>query len=84
MINIERIRYIITTKNEQKIFCGLAKHYQFKPIDDIGDTAIKTYVSEKKAKSSFLSSWYDSKPEDFDENGKYKIIKVKENIESSI
>lgn len=84
MINIERIRYIIRTKDEQKIFCGLAKHYQFKSIDDIGDIAIKTYVSEKKAKSSFLSSWYDSKPEDFDKNGKYKIIKVKESIITDI
>ena len=83
-MKIERIRYVVITTDEQQIFCGLAKHYQFKPIDDIGDTAIKTYVSEKKAKSSFLSSWYGSKSEDFEENGRYKIIKVKEVIESSI
>ena len=83
-MKIERIRYVVVTTDEQQIFCGLAKHYQFKPIDNIGDTAIKTYLSEKKAKSSFLSSWYYSKPEDFEENGRYKIIKVKEVIESSI
>lgn len=79
-MKIERIRYVVVTADEQQIFCGLAKHYQFKPIDDIGDTAIKTYVSEKKAKSSFLSSWHGSKAEDFEENGKYKILKVKESL----
>ena len=83
-MKIERIRYVVITKDEQQIFCGLAKHYQFKPVDDIGDTAIKTYVSEKKAKSSFLSSWWNSKAEDFNENGRYKILKIKESIESSI
>ena len=53
-MKIERIRYVVVTKDESQIFCGLARSFQFKEINNIGDTAIKTYLSEKKAKSSFL------------------------------
>ena len=80
-MEIKRIRYVVVNENKTEIFCGLAKNYQFKPIDDIGDTAIKTYVSEKKAQSSFLSSWWNSKKEDF-ETEKYKVLTVTETIES--
>ena len=78
MIDIKRKRYIIVS-DDNKIFCGLARNYQMKPIDDIGNTSIKTYLSEQKAKSSFLSSWMFSKEEDF-ENGKYRVIEVTESI----
>lgn len=78
MINIVRQRYVVID-DKDRIFCGLARHYEFKPIDNIGDTAIKTYLSERKAKSSFLSSWRHSSEEDF-ETGKYKIIEVIESI----
>lgn len=43
--------------NRQEIFCGLARNYQFKPVDDVGNTSIKTYRSENTALSSFDSSW---------------------------
>jgi len=76
---IVRKRYVVVD-DRNRIFCGLARHYNFKPIDDVGDTAIKTYLSEKKAKSSFLSSWWDSKEEDF-ETGKYRVVEVIESIE---
>lgn len=79
MINIKRERYVIINTETNSIFCGLARDFKFKPIDDIGDTAIKTYLSEKKAKLSFLSSWRDSKESDF-ETGKYKVVKVVESI----
>lgn len=79
-MNITRIRYVVMTSDRKKIFCGLARHYQLKDIEDIGDTSIKTYLSEKKAKSSFLSSWYDSKEEDFLDGGKYIVVKVIESI----
>lgn len=78
MLEIKRKRYVIVS-DDNKIFCGLARNYQLKPIDDIGDTAIKTYLSERKAKSSFLSSWWNSSEEDF-ETGKYKVIEVTESI----
>ncbi len=76
---IKRTRYIVM-RNDGAIFCGLARNYKFKSIEEIGDTAIKTYLSENKAKASFLSSWWNSKKEDFD-NGTYRIIKVNEVIE---
>ena len=78
MIRIKRTRYVVVN-NRNEIFCGLARHYEFKPIDNIGDTAIKTYLSEKKAKSSFLSSWHYTKDETF-ENGTFRIVKVTEMV----
>lgn len=75
-VMLKRARYIVM-RNDGAVFCGLARSYQFKLMDDLGDTAIKTYLSDKKAKSSFLSSWYDAEPEDFD-TGKYRVMKVYE------
>lgn len=77
-IQIVRTRYVIV-RDDNSIFCGLARDYQFKPINDIGDTAIKTYLSEKKAKASFLRSWSNSSERDFD-TGKYKVVEVEERI----
>lgn len=77
-IVIARKRYVVVNdKNE--IFCGLARNYHFVPINDIKDAPLKTYLSEKKAISSFLSSWHRSKPEDF-ESGKYSVVAVIESI----
>jgi hypothetical protein len=56
-MNIERNRWIITRNKGTEIFCGLARHYQFKSIYDIGDTAIKTYLSKDKAIAAFERSW---------------------------
>lgn len=75
-MKIERERWVIVKGNE--IFCGLARHYQFKPIDNIGNTAIKTYLSKNKAEASFLSSWWDSKK--LLENGEAKAVKVIESL----
>lgn len=75
-MKIERERWIIVKNN--KIFCGLARCYVFKPIDNIGNTAIKTYLSKKKAESSFVSSWRDG--EDLLKNGEAKAIKVIESL----
>lgn len=79
-MNITRTRYVVVTSDEQEIFCGLARAYCFKPVDSIGDTAIKTYTSEKKAKSSFLSSWWQSKEEDFEPGGRFKVLRVTESV----
>jgi len=78
---IIRKRYVVVNDNNE-IFCGLARAYCFKPINDIGDTSLKTYLSANKAKSSFLSSWERSKPEDF-EIGKYRVVEVWESIKES-
>lgn len=77
MIHIQRDRWIIV-KNENEIFCGLAQSYYFKHIHNIGDTAIKTYSSEKKAIASFLRSWY--KAEELLESGEVKAVNVVEEI----
>lgn len=58
-MKIQRKRYVIMRNNRTEIFCGLARNYKFKSIDDIGDTAIKTYLSKAKALASFDSSWGD-------------------------
>lgn len=57
-MKIQRKRWVIMRNNRTEIFCGLARNYQFKPVDDIGNTSIKTYRSEKTALSSFNSSWW--------------------------
>lgn len=77
---IKRKRYVVVT-NDNRIFCGLARNYELKPIDSIGNTAIKTYLSANKAKSSFLSSWYGSSEEDFNE-GKFRVVEVIESIKA--
>lgn len=57
-MRIERKRWVIMRNNRTEIFCGLARNYQFKKVNEIGNTAIKTYLSENKALSSFESSWW--------------------------
>ena len=47
-MHIERTRHIIRCKSDNAIMCGLARCFQFKKESEIGNTAIKTYVSEKK------------------------------------
>lgn len=78
MISIKRKRYVIV-KDNKYIFCGLARNYQFKSIDDIGDTAVKTYLSEKKARASFISSW--RRAEELIESGSVRFVEVMESIE---
>ena len=47
--------------NRGELFCGLARSFTFKKPEDIGNTPIKTYMSETKAKNGFLSSWFGSR-----------------------
>ena len=77
---IKRKRFVVMTSDKKRIFCGLARHYMLKDVTDLDDTPIKTYMSEKKAKSSFLSSWWDSKEEDFNPGGKYVVVPVMESV----
>lgn len=75
-MKIERERWVIV--KDDKIFCGLARNYQFKPINDIGNTAIKTYLSKTKAESSFSNSWYYGK--ELLDAGMAKAVKVIESL----
>lgn len=54
-MKIERKRYVVMRKNRTEIWCGLAQHYKFKKIDEIGETPIKTYRTKNQAMS--CSSW---------------------------
>ena len=74
-MRIERGRWVIMRNNRTEIFCGLARNYKFKPINDIGNTAIKTYRSKNTALSSFESSWH--RP-DFE----VEAVRIKEVYES--
>ena len=77
-MEITRKRWVIVKDDE--IFCGLARNYGFKSIDDIGNTAIKTYVGKQKAESSFEQSW--SGGEELLKSGRAKAIEVIESIVS--
>lgn len=55
-MKIERKRFVVMRNNRTEIWGGLAQHYKFRPINDIGEFAIKTYRSEKQALSG-CSSW---------------------------
>ena len=74
-MRIERERWIIMRNNRAEIFCGLARNYQFKPVDDVGNTAIKTYRSKNTALSSFESSWRQP-------DSGVEAVKIKEIYES--
>lgn len=54
-MTIARKRYVVMRKNRTEIWCGLAQHYTFKKIDEIGETSIKTYRTKNQAMS--CSSW---------------------------
>ena len=41
--------HIFMLRQLDKFMCGLARCFQFKKELEIGNTAIKTYVSEKKS-----------------------------------
>lgn len=52
--------------------------YEFRAIDNIGDTAIKTYRSIKIAESSFRRSWWHA--DELIEAGRIEFVKVVEQV----
>lgn len=54
---IERTRYIVRRTRDSAIMCGLARDFKFKTEGEIGDTAIKTYLSAKKAYAAAKSAF---------------------------
>lgn len=76
---ITRKRYIIV-RNGTHIMCGLARQYYFKPIDNIGDTQIKTYSSEKKAIAGFERSWHRKIGDEYQVVEVEEVIKVKDDL----
>ena len=78
---ITRKRYIIV-RNGTHIMCGLVRQYYFKPIDNIGDTQIKTYSSEKKAIAGFERSWNRKIGDEYQVVEVKEVIKVKDDLHS--
>lgn len=62
-MNFSRDRWVVFRKSDDKIFCGKARNYMWKSLDDIGNTNICTYMSEAKAIAAAVSS-YGYKRED--------------------
>lgn len=78
---ITRKRYIIV-RDGTHIMCGLARQYHFKPIDNIGDTQIKSYSSEKKAIASFERSWGHKIDDEYQVIEVEEVVKVKGDLYS--
>ena len=74
-LKIERTRWVIMRKSRTEIFCGLARNYTFKAVNNIGNTGVKTYLSKNKALSSFESSWRNP-------NFEVEAVEIKEIYES--
>lgn len=55
-MKIQRKRYVVMRNNRTEIWCGLAKHFRFRKVEEIKDVAVKTYRSENQAMSG-CSSW---------------------------
>jgi hypothetical protein len=45
-VKIERKRYVVMRKKRTEIWGGCARNFSFRPIDNIGEFAIKTYRTE--------------------------------------
>ena len=52
-----RERWVVFRESDNKIFCGSARAYEWRDIEDIGNARIVTYMSEKKALSAAAVSY---------------------------
>lgn len=53
---ITRKRFVVMRNSRSEVWCGLSKHFYFKPISEVKDTSIKTYRSQAQAEAG-CSSW---------------------------
>ena len=56
-MNLVRERWVVFRESDNKIFCGSARNYEWRDINDIGNARIATYMSENKALSSAAVSY---------------------------
>jgi hypothetical protein len=56
-MNFTRVRWVVFRVSDNKIFCGSARNYEWRDLEDIGNARIATYMSEKKAISSATASY---------------------------
>lgn len=55
VLRIERTRYVVMRRNRTEIWCGLSRKFHFVKVDELKDTAIKTYRTAKQAESGCSS-----------------------------
>lgn len=77
ILHIQRYRWVVVL-DRKWIFCGLSQSYLFKPIDDVGNTAIKTYSSKKTACRDFLRNWHTA--QDLIDAGRAEFVEVIESL----
>lgn len=70
VLKIERTRYVVMRRNRTEIWCGLSREFHFAKVDELKDTAIKTYRTAKQAES-VCSSW----------DRDFEVVECKEIIE---
>ena len=56
-MNLSRERWVVFRVADDKVFCGSARNYEWRALEDIGNARIATYTSEKKAISSATTSY---------------------------
>ena len=56
-MNLCRERYVVFRNCDNKIFCGQARAYEWRSLEDIGQARVCTYSSEKKALSAVKMSY---------------------------
>lgn len=56
-MNFSRERWAVIRLSDGKVFCGKARNYYWKSLEDIGNTSICTYMSEAKALASVKASY---------------------------
>lgn len=63
-MEIKRERWCIMRNNRKEIWCGLSKQFHFKPVGEIGETAIKTYrtAAQALAGCSYWNNDYEAVP----------------------
>ena len=69
---IKRERFVVMRNNRTEIWAGLSKNFRFRRLDDLKEVAIKTYRTERQAKT--CSSW----DRDFEVVPVTEIIRFKE------
>lgn len=70
VLKIERTRYVVMRRNRAEIWCGLSREFHFVKVDELKDTAIKTYRTANQAESG-CSSW----------DRDFEVVECKEIIE---
>lgn len=70
-MKIQRKCYVVMRNNRTEIWCGLSRNFKFCNVEDLKGTSVKTYRSEKQARSGCYSY-----------NKDFEVVPVIETIET--